>query len=130
MGGLSLLAINSKRLKNSINIIIFVACLMIIINPLILHHDLGFQLSFLAVLGIIYIYPILEKVKNKVLKKCELKYFKKLVSTLLSFLNISLSAQLFCWPILVFNFNEISLISPISNTLIVWIFPFLFFYCF
>jgi competence protein ComEC len=126
MGGLSLIAMSSSRIKISFNLIVFVATLMIILNPLILHHDLGFQLSFLAVLGIIYIYPILEKIKDRVIRKGRIKRFKKLICALLSFLNISISAQLFCWPILALNFKEVSLISPISNILVVWVFPFLF----
>ncbi|MDA3802816.1 MAG: ComEC/Rec2 family competence protein [Patescibacteria group bacterium] len=126
MGSLSLLALSSNRLKISFNLLVFVAALMIVVNPLILHHDIGFQLSFLAVLGIIYIYPILERFKDRIIRKAEIKTFRKLISSLLSFLNISISAQLFCSPIIALNFKEISLISPISNILVVWIFPLFF----
>lgn len=126
MGVLSLMALSANRLKLSLNSLIFTATVMIVFNPLILHHDIGFQLSFLAVLGIIYLNPIFENIKNNLIKKSRIRYFKKIINTLLSFFNISLSAQLFCLPIIALNFNEVSCISPLSNILVIWIFPMLF----
>ena len=34
--------------------------LMVVVNPLVLVYDVGFQLSFLATLGLIYLAPLLE----------------------------------------------------------------------
>jgi competence protein ComEC len=54
MLSLALGAERLQRMGNSINIILLAATLMLIFNPLILIYDLGFQLSFLASLGLIF----------------------------------------------------------------------------
>ena len=61
MGSLVIWAMKEGRLANSKNAIIFAAGLMLFINPLLLRHDAGFQLSFLATIGIVYLSPLLEK---------------------------------------------------------------------
>lgn len=54
-----LIAKQSGRLANTVNVLIFALTIMLVLNPMILRWDLGFQLSFLAMLGLIYIDPIL-----------------------------------------------------------------------
>jgi competence protein ComEC len=99
---------------------------MLIFNPLLMHHDIGFQLSFLAVLGIIYIYPIFEKFKQKILNISEIKKCRKLISTLLSLFNISLAAYLSTLPLILLHFKQMYLLSPFVNVLVVFLFPLLF----
>lgn len=62
MGILLIWAMKNGRLANSQNAVLFSADAMLLFNPLLLRWDVGFQLSFLATLGIIYVYPILENV--------------------------------------------------------------------
>lgn len=116
----------SNRLTNSINPLIFTASVMLMFNPMLIFCDVGFQLSFLAVLGIIYLFPILEEYKNYILKKCQIRKFKKIITILLSYLNISIAAQLFCLPIIIKNFQEVCYISFLANILVIWIFPIIF----
>ncbi|MDI6592135.1 MAG: ComEC/Rec2 family competence protein, partial [Patescibacteria group bacterium] len=54
MGGLFLLAQYFGRMAASSRSIVFAAALMLFQNPLLLKLDVGFQLSFLAMMGIIY----------------------------------------------------------------------------
>lgn len=73
--------------------------------------DVGFQLSFLAVLGIFWLnQPILHY-----LPKTD-TYFKKLIFNTIS---ISLSAQLATLPLVLFYFHQFSLISIAANFIIV-----------
>jgi len=107
MGGLFLLAQHLGRMNSSSRIIFFAAAVMLMVNPLLLRFDVGFQLSFLAMMGIIYLSPI----------------FKKWVK--LDVLAMTLSAQVLTLPILIYNFGYISLIAPLTNVLIVPLMPFI-----
>jgi len=73
--------------------------------------DVGFQLSFIAVLGIYWLnQPILNY-----LPKAD-TYFKKLIFNTVS---ISLSAQLATLPLVLFYFHQFSFISILANFVIV-----------
>ena len=86
--------------------ILSLACLIILLlNPLAL-FSASFQLSFLAVAGIVYFTPYLE-IK-----------LKRLPRWLKRPLAISLSAQLFILPLLAFYFNRLPLIGVIANLIV------------
>src|SRR3989344_7151902 len=61
MGLILLFAENQSRPYSSRNAITLTALVMIFFNPRVGVDDVGFQLSFAALLGIIYLYPFLEK---------------------------------------------------------------------
>ncbi len=113
MGILLLWAVKNGRLANSYNAIIFAGAVMLLINPLLLRWDIGFQLSFLATLGIIMLAPFWEKVF--------IKKHKALGLTEILFLTIS--AQIFVLPIILYNFKILSLVSVPANLLILLIVP-------
>lgn len=113
MGGLLLWAMKNGRLANSWNAIIFAAAIMLLLNPMLLRYDIGFQLSFLATIGIIALAPFWEK---SLIKK-----HKALGFTEIFFL--SLSAQIFVVPILMYNFHTLSLISLAANLLVLPLIP-------
>lgn len=112
MGAILLYAQKIGRLSNAARIMVFAAAIMLIINPLLLRYDVGFQLSFLAVLGLIYIKPIFDKLLEKWLKK-------EKISPILEISNTTIAAQISVLPILVYNFGNISFVAPITNVLIV-----------
>ncbi|GBE16896.1 comEC family competence protein [bacterium BMS3Abin15] len=113
MGTLLLWAMKNGRLANSHNAIIFAGAIMLLINPLLLRWDIGFQLSFLATLGIIMLAPLWEKVF--------IKKHKALGLTEILFLTIS--AQIFVLPIILYNFKILSLVSIPANMLVLLIVP-------
>jgi len=117
MGFLALLALNFGRLNAAANSISLAAAVLLFANPKLLRDDIGFQLSFLAVIGIVYFYPRLEIV----LKKLRVTNFL----SIRNIVSITLSAQILTWPILAFNFNQLSLIAPIANLAVLWSVPFL-----
>lgn len=113
MGTLLLWAMKNGRLANSQNAIIFSAAVMLLLNPLLLRWDIGFQLSFLATMGIVFLHPFLDKrlvLKNKTFGIWEI-------------LLLTLSAQIFVLPIIIFNFGRLSIISPLANILVLPIIP-------
>lgn len=117
MGAILLFAEKIGRLNSSGRAIVFVAAIMLALNPLLLRFDVGFQLSFLAVLGIIYIKPIFDEWLKKIIKKEKLPYLVQIVT-------MTLAAQIATLPILVYNFGRISFISPLANILIVPALPY------
>jgi competence protein ComEC len=114
MGGLYLLAQYFGRLNTSSRTIVFAAALMLFLNPLLLRLDVGFQLSFLAMLGIIYLSPFFQN---------WLKFIPWL--QVKSILAMTFSAYFFTLPILIYNFGYFSLIAPITNILILPSLPFI-----
>lgn len=114
MGGIFLLAQHLGRMSSAGRAVVFAAVLMLFFNPLLLRLDVGFQLSFLAVLGIIYLQPHF------------FKWFRKVpepkILLLRSTLSATLAAQVFTLPILIYNFGRVPVFSPLTNILIV---PFL-----
>ncbi len=120
MGILILWAMKKGRLANSGNAILCAASIMLFKNPLLLRWDIGFQLSFFATLGIAYLYPIFENFFGKIFEKNHPvpSVLKIIIETLL----LSLAAQIFVLPIIIYNFKSLSLISPLGNILIL---PFL-----
>lgn len=113
MGWLILWAMKNGRLSNAQNSIIFAAGVMLLWNPLLLRWDVGFQLSFGATLGIVYFYPVIEKYSIK----------KNGISFLSEILFLTLSAQVFVLPIILNNFQQLSIISPLANLLVLPIIP-------
>ncbi len=114
MGLLLVFALNIGRLYQATNALVFAGTVMIALNPKILFFDIGFQLSFLATLGLIYSSPIFEKWLTKL--PDVLGFRTNLASTL--------AAQLFTLPLLIFYFDRISLIAPLVNVLILWVIPY------
>ena len=100
MGGIYLLSQKIGRQTMSSRLITMACAVMLLINPLLLFYDVGFQLSFLAVLGLIYFEPLIKK-------------FIKI-----GVLSTTFAAQIFTLPIMVYNFGNISFVSPITNLLI------------
>lgn len=114
MGSMFLLANYLGRQGVSSRGLVFAAAFMLLLNPLLLRQDVGFQLSFLAVIGIIYLMPVFQNL------------FQKLpVSSLRDIISMTLAAQIFTLPILVYNFGQMSSVSVPANILVVPLLPFI-----
>lgn len=113
MGILGLLALNYGRDNNIHLVILWTAFFMVMWNPKILVYDVGFQLSFAAVLGLIYVAPHFEATSQKLPQAFGIR--EAIVMTL--------SAQVMALPIIVYNFERLSLIAPISNLLVAFAIP-------
>lgn len=114
MGGMVLLAVKVGRLASFGNAIVFSASAMLLCDPNLLRYDVGFQLSFLAVLGIIYIFPKLNALFEKYPDFLNIK----------SISLITVSAQVATLPIVINSFGNFSLSSTLANVLILPFVPF------
>lgn len=106
---LIMLAEKFGRPKATLNILIFSAFLMVLQNPKILVYDTGFQLSFLATVGLVYLSKPMEKI-----------FF--LLPRFFSVRNVlsqTMAAIILTNPIIWYQFGRISLIAPLANLLTV-----------
>ena len=113
MASLLLFAQKIGRLRSADRVVVFAAVIMLMFNPLLIKSDVGFQLSFMATLSIIYLKPILDQKTEKLPN-----YFK-----IKDIITMTLAAQLGTLPLLIFHFGRLSLISPLANLLIVPLLP-------
>ncbi len=118
MGGIALLAKRANRLYSFRNAIVIAAFLMILDNPMVLSFDAGFQLSFMALLGIVYLQPAIQKFL-KIKEGDDWSGFLAWKENLLT----TLSAQLAVLPLLVLYFGNFSIVSLLSNVLILSVVP-------
>lgn len=114
MGLLLSFANGYGRLYDQKNSLILAGGVMIWFNPFLLVFDIGFQLSFGAVLGLVYIYPWLNNRLNKISEFAGLKEL-----TLMT-----ISAQVAVAPFLVYYFGNFSLVSLPANILIIPFLPY------
>ena len=88
--------------------------LMLLFNPSLL-TDIGFQLSFLATLGILTVKPVLKFAQRR---------GKRENGNLLSEdFKTTLAAQLATLPILLSAFGQVSFLSLFANMLVLWTIP-------
>jgi competence protein ComEC len=113
MGMIVVLAKHLGRIGKISNVLIFSAVLMVIVNPKILIWDAGFQLSFLATIGLVYLSPRLLPLFKWVPKKMALQ--ENFVSTL--------SAIIFTLPLILFSFQRLSIVAPLVNLLVLPVIP-------
>ena len=118
MGIIYLLGQKLGRQNTSSRIIVLAAALMLLQNPLLLFYDVGFQLSFLAVLGLIYLEPYLRALIKFFIKQSFKKDLKEKYDSAAALFSATISAQIFTLPIIIYNFGNISFVSPIANLLI------------
>ncbi len=99
-----------NRPKNTFNILaLSMFFILLVINPNLL-FQVGFQMSYAAVLAIVWLYPLFQKLwfpKNKILRQ------------IWQLLSVSIAAQLGVLPISLFYFHQFPGLFFISNLLIV-----------
>ena len=116
MAGLYVLAPVFDRQVNIWNIILFTALIILIIDPMAL-FQLGFQLSFIAVISIIYFYNWLNIQLPDNLKVSKIE--NKSVQFVWGLFLVSLSAQIGTLPFTSYYFGKIPIIALIANVFIV-----------
>ncbi|OGC06312.1 DNA internalization-related competence protein ComEC/Rec2 [candidate division WOR-1 bacterium RIFOXYA2_FULL_36_21] len=103
MGEISLLGLLLDRRGDIYNSLGIAALILMIIDPLII-FNIGFQLTFAATWALVYFCPILEK------------------KGIPSIVSVSLAPILVTMPIILYNFNQFSVVALLVNVLVVpWI---------
>lgn len=86
---------------------------MLLLNPYLLVYDVGFQLSFIATLGLILLAPYIEQYVQ----------FMPTFGGLRTFLTATLATQVFVAPILLYQIGELSIVSVAVNVLVLPMVP-------
>jgi competence protein ComEC len=115
MGFLALLAKETGRIYNARNAVALTALVMTLVEPTVLVFNVGFQLSFLSLLGIVYLSPALKKL---------FRLDEKNNSGLKEIAIMTLSAQLAVMPLIISVFGQFSLTAVLANVLILEFVPF------
>jgi competence protein ComEC len=111
MGTITIVALLSGNVRNTHLLIPTGVLLLILLNPRIL-FDIGFQLSILATLGLIYVLPSIEEVFKKIFNLQNVPQF--IEDNLLGTISCTLSTL----PISISIFGKLSLVSIFANVLI------------
>ena len=101
------------RQKMSINVLAFTAIVLLVIHPQSL-FDIGFQMSFLAVLAILVFFPLFNGIFSE---RWLMEH--RLVRWLWGMTALSLSAQIGVAPLVAFYFHRFSTYFLISNFVVI-----------
>ncbi len=116
MGIMALLAERVGRPETQAYAITIAAACMVLWDPEIIRNDVGFLLSFLSLLGVVYLAPMLQTLWRKADDKGVLERKANIDTTL--------GAQLGVLPVLLTVFGKASLTSIAANMLILPFVPF------
>ena len=106
MAGLSFLALLGGRRSIGFVVLAGSAFLMLLVNPLLLFYDIGFELSFLALVGILFALPE-EGTHDGLIQK-----IGEVVKT-------TLWVEAFILPLIVYYFGVLSWFSLVANIILI-----------
>lgn len=109
----ALFARATGRTYDGVRALLFVGVLMLLHNPLILAYDPGFQLSFVATLGLILGAPITERWISFV----RIRFLREIIAA-------TFAAQIAVLPLLLYQTGLLSLVALPANILVLPLVPF------
>ena len=143
MGSLTLIAYYFGRPTEARRLLFVTGGIMLLINPLML-VDIGFQLSFVATAGLLYLEPTIKKIglwlssraksrdpSTAVGMTKELVGITNKVSSasqvvqafMAEYLSPTLAATIATLPVIIYHFGRVSLVSPLVNILVLPLVP-------
>ncbi len=119
MASVFLLAEVLGRQRSGFAALIFTAAVMVAISPYAL-GDVSFQLSFLAMAGLILVYPILGDLCRRFVtnRLGEEGFVASTVQMVVNSFSITLASIIMVWPLIAYYFGIFSLAGPIATFLI------------
>ena len=112
MAGIALFARSTGKTYDAFRALLFVAFLMVLVNPYVLAFDIGFQLSCIATLGLLFITPHVEKQ----LMFIQNAFLREVTAT-------TISAQVAVLPLLLYQNGLLSLVALPVNILVLPLVP-------
>jgi competence protein ComEC len=100
----------NSRITNYTNGLLVTLFIFFIINPLTVVYDIGFHLSFLSIMALVYILPILNKLINY--NNCRWKF-------IIDIFNSTLAVTILLLPYLVYQFTEFNILSIVFNIILI-----------
>ncbi len=113
MAVLGLIAILGGRRYAVLRALFLAGWLMLVYNPYLLVFDVGFQLSFMATLGLILVAPGLESAAGWVPTQFSIRQF----------LFATVATQIAVLPILLYHMGQFSVIAVVVNILVLPVVP-------
>ena len=108
MAGIALMATYLGRRYAVLRTLCIAGALMLLVNPLLLTGDVGFQLSFMATFGLILVAPQFERLMVSQFNLFSIK----------DFLIATLATQVAVLPLLLYHIGEFSLVAVVVNILV------------
>lgn len=108
MGWILQFAYHVGRMTQAWRLLLYAAVAMVASNPKILRDDVGFQLSFAAVAGLVYLQPFLERRFAFVPEKGGLR----------TALAMTLAASVFTLPLVSAQFGRVSVAGLLANVVV------------
>jgi competence protein ComEC len=124
MASLFLFAEALGRQKSAMVALTLAAAVMVGISPHIL-GDASFQLSFLAMAGLVFIYPVLDSLGRRFVaaRIGEEGFTVSLAHLTVDTMSATLGAIIAVWPLIAYYFGIFSLAGPLATFLITLVFP-------
>ncbi len=114
MAILALIARATGRLSDIGRALIIAGVFMILWNPLILVHDVSFQLSFIATVALIFFTPKIEKYFSGITKSFKLR----------EIISSTFAVYIFVLPFILYKMGNLSIVALPANILILPFIPF------
>jgi competence protein ComEC len=104
------------RQRSAVTSLAFAAAVMVGINPQIL-WDASFQMSFAAMAGLIFIYPLVQSLLRNAVKAVlgEEGIMVSIANLITDSLSVSLGAVIAVWPLVAYYFDVISPVAPLAT---------------
>lgn len=118
MGGLYVAAIAFGRQRTGPVALVLAAAAMTAVQPQVV-HDVGFQLSFSATLGLMTLAPLLVSWGEGLVRHAQGIDGFPLTRPAIELAAVTLAAVAFTLPITAVNFHSVSLVAPLANVLAV-----------
>ncbi|OGO18324.1 MAG: DNA internalization-related competence protein ComEC/Rec2 [Chloroflexi bacterium RBG_16_50_11] len=124
MASLFLFAEALGRQRSGMAALTFAAAVMVGISPYIL-GDASFQLSFLAMAGLIFIYPVLRDAGRRLItaRLGDEGFLVSVVNVTIDSMSATLAAIIAVWPLIAHYFGIFSLAGPIATFLAMPVLP-------
>jgi len=113
MGVLALFAKQMGRISSPLPLLSTVAVGMVLANPFILIFDAGFQLSFVAVIGLIYLAPDIQPLFERL----------NIPNAFAQILSETLAAIILTLPLILYQFERFAIFAPFANAMILLAIP-------
>lgn len=98
------------KIINYTNILLMVLLIFFIINPLTIVYDVGFHLSFLSIVALVYVLPIIQRY---------VKHQNEKINLMINVFNATISITVLLLPYLVYRFSEFNVLSVIFNIFLI-----------
>lgn len=130
MGCIALVAQMTGRRGSGLHLLLVSGVIMVLFSPRMILVDLSFQLSFLSTLGILLFMPKIEVFEQQLTARPGFRWISKIPPFMREGFYVTLAAQVFTTPLLLYQFGRFSLIAPVANIFVLPLVPWIMLFSF